>query len=269
MELKVLLNSALNPHPRLTPGNPNFFSETAKAVRRYQQAMHLHVDGIVGPETWGALLKRATPEAHREARGASNGTASGKKAFSFTHGVVNPKHRNPTDSERKQLLAQQRLAARYIRKAINRLGKLDSSTFKTFQQSFLEDGHNILGDTGKAIILTPAHHQKSDRAKRNFRRMLAAAEGAITLFVFDEPQKTTDGHDVFAYTGYDENGRGLYIAFSRSLHLESVEAVQMDTFIHELAHYAWRAGHAYKLNGRDWETALNGADRYAAFAVLP
>jgi hypothetical protein len=95
--------------------------------------------------------------------------------------------------------------------------------------------------------------------------------------VQDSGAKTHDGSAV-AYAHYSD-----YIAFSKQLYFKRQAVARAKTFVHELAHYSWDTGHAY--DGRiedvvggsastsvnflsvEWLMALQGADRYADFAV--
>jgi uncharacterized protein (TIGR02594 family) len=59
IRLQILLNGALKPSPRLKIDG-HFGNKTDKAVRRFQLARKLEVDGVVGPQTWQALGVSAT-----------------------------------------------------------------------------------------------------------------------------------------------------------------------------------------------------------------
>lgn len=49
---------------RYAPGNADgiFGSQTTEAVKRFQRATSLTVDGIVGPKTWEALYNQTSPQ---------------------------------------------------------------------------------------------------------------------------------------------------------------------------------------------------------------
>lgn len=275
-ELKVLLNHALKPSPELSPGNDNFGPNTLKAVNLFQRAAHLKVDGLVGDDTWTALLGRATSAvkhvAHRASLGLSSGNQSHqtRKAVSFTHGVKNPIQRDPNPTELSLLQAHQKKARQYMEKAQRLLHNMKSqpSSFANFHRSFMEPtyGSLITASSGKPIQLAPADLQRAKRAEDNFTTMLSTlSKGGIVFKVFESKPTSNDGKDVYAYTGFDNNGQGAYIAFSKQFHIDSVESIQIDTFIHELAHFVLHAGHAYE--GGSWDTAMKGADRYARYAV--
>jgi Putative peptidoglycan binding domain len=280
-ELKVLLNHALKPSPGLTPTNEQFGPNTRKAVEQFQRAAYLKVDGLVGHDTWTALLGRASPAVKHDARLAALGHPHGPHqphaAVSFSEGVKNPHHRDPHPAELAELKAHQKKAGQYVDKALRVLRnmKYRPAAAGAFLLSFL-GGDTIFASSGKSSAASAATLQYANRAANNYATMLAVLnKGGIAYKVFDGPVKSDAGSDAMAYTGFDRQGNGTYIAFSKPLHLDSVESIQMDTFIHELAHYAWHADHAYgstvagvgQTNAVDWETALNGADRYAGYAV--
>jgi lysozyme len=54
VKLQQLLNAKVHPSPRLV-ADGNFGPKTLVAVKTFQSQHHLTADGIVGPQTWGAL----------------------------------------------------------------------------------------------------------------------------------------------------------------------------------------------------------------------
>ncbi len=272
-ELKVLLNNALSPSPGLQSDKDEFGLNTQRAVERLQRISFLKVDGLVGPGTWANLLARTTPAVHDQARRAGLQPAR-PSAASFSHGVKNPRHRPAKDEELKTIRADAEKADQSMDYARRALMKQTPSTLILFEDTF-----------SKSSSISAASYtirNYANRAAKKYEEMLnSLRKGGIQYNVFETDP---DGKLCFAYTGFDKKGKGIYIAFSKRRHLlERVEATRIDTFIHELAHYAWNAGHAHRettvtqkntmdigieFGNMDWDTALKGADCYADFAIV-
>jgi uncharacterized protein (TIGR02594 family) len=65
IQLQSLLNTALNPSPRL-PVDGDFGQKTHEAVVRFQKARHLTADGVVGAKTWAALGQSPSASAPKQ-----------------------------------------------------------------------------------------------------------------------------------------------------------------------------------------------------------
>ncbi len=76
---------ALHLHP-----NGRFNAATRRAVLRFQRHDHLIVDGIVGPQTWGALFHVRTQPAPSAATAPSTQTGSTAPASTSTGGYSIP-----------------------------------------------------------------------------------------------------------------------------------------------------------------------------------
>ncbi|QEL15596.1 peptidoglycan-binding protein [Limnoglobus roseus] len=269
--LKELLNAAMKNSPGLTPGDGNFGPKTEAAVKEFQKAAGLSVTGVVESETWKALGAKANAHAHHQGHKAAAGSKPGK-AVSFTHGVKNPVHRTPTKLELDGIRRDLQKSRAYMAKASKvLLGiKSQSDASATFTEAFLSGTGSIFASAKPGGPLTPEAQQRFKKAAENYATMIAALDqGGIVLKVFDKKAETTDGGEAAAYTGFDAKGRGAYIAFSKKYHVDQkAETERVDTVIHELAHYAWKADHAYgALTPDQWAKAMKGADRYAGYAV--
>ncbi|WP_183345881.1 NlpC/P60 family protein [Geomonas paludis] len=62
LQLQVLLNKLLRPQPPLKPDGI-FGAHTENALRKYQAAVGIGIDGVAGPHSWAALQQGMVPQA--------------------------------------------------------------------------------------------------------------------------------------------------------------------------------------------------------------
>ena len=193
-------------------------------------------------------------------------------------GVTNPEPRAANADELKVIQADAKLAEVYVQKAYRALLNLSKNpaVWHTFRDAFIGDAM-VIGGSGKPSQPTPEQIRLAGKAASFYGKMLTSLRnGSITYMVQDSEVKTGQGW-AYAYAQY-----GNHIAFSKRRYFVGRTADQRaKTFIHELAHYSWDAGHAYagateELHGTgqsinfisvEWPAALQGADRYAEFAL--
>lgn len=265
-ELKKLLNQLLRPSAGLTVDNDSFGKNTFTAVERFQREQRLKVDGLVGPDTWKALLKLA-------GGGASGVPHDPGKPVS--DGVINPEPRAPTKDELKIIHADAKLAEQYMLKARVVLSKLKErpSIWPEFRESFVGPGETV-SPSGASFEITGNHLKMAAHAVSRYNQMLAAVRGTVEYAVQDSEMKTKRKW-AYAYAQY-----GGYISFSKKRYLEQLRNNQVKRagiMVHELAHFAWDADHAavgVAKSGKSidffnvtWPEGLNGADRYEEYAV--
>jgi hypothetical protein len=263
-ELKVLLNRLLKPSPELDTSNANYFGKTAEAVRRFQAAHKLHVDGVVGKDTWRALQKLAhsgmTAEGHHAAAGPRHRNEVDKGVP--TDGVTNSNTRDPTPEERKTLAQDMEKARKWItdaRVSLTRVPK-DEEVRDNFLSAFVPGAITGTGPQLEGLV---------KKVDTHYQDMLTLST-KVPLRIQTVKPITSDGGEALAFADL-KNG---YIAVWKDpkkqggypFHLPG-NYLRYEILIHELAHLAGKhkPGHAY--NATSLREGIEGADRYADYAV--
>jgi peptidoglycan hydrolase-like protein with peptidoglycan-binding domain len=192
-----------------------FGPETEQAVRHLQTLRHIHVDGVVGGETWGALgiHEHATLRPPRPARHAHTHRAG---ASSQAQHSASPAHRSGSRAD-----AVRRLQEALHVEADGNLGPETEAAVKRMQT---RHGLNVDGVVGpetwsalgiaESTTLHPPHaSSKSGNASSStggegpsvVGRVIAAADEIAT-----RPYVYGGGHGSFQSTGYDCSGSVSY-----------------------------------------------------------
>ncbi|HTD58836.1 MAG TPA: peptidoglycan-binding protein [Solirubrobacteraceae bacterium] len=197
-----------------------FGPETERAVRHLQALHHLHVDGVVGGQTWGALgirehatLHPAHPSRHSHARRAGASTQAGSAASASTH--------SSGSSSRSD--AVRRLQEALHLEADGNFGPETEAAVKRMQARHGLNVDGVVGPEtwsalgiGESTTLHPPHASSKSSGSSSstggggegssvVARVIAAADEIAT-----RPYVYGGGHGSFQSTGYDCSGSVSY-----------------------------------------------------------
>lgn len=200
-----------------------------------------------------------------------------KENAKVSDGVANAKFRAANGDELSFILNDAANAKKYVQQAKTALANLKKTPelWAVFRTTFVGEGYIA----PEKITLTKAHIDLANEAAGKYDIMLKKLNAGISYMVQDTEVLTTTKNIAIAYASFQTN-----IVFSKLRYFGRSDTERAEIFIHELAHYSFDAGHAYADAGTEitksgrvqkidfgspitWPQGLQGADRYAAFAM--
>jgi peptidoglycan hydrolase-like protein with peptidoglycan-binding domain len=240
-----------------------FGPETERAVRHLQTRHHLHVDGIVGGQTWGALgihehatLHPARPTHRSRAHRSSTGT----------HHSASSTHSSGSDSRAE---AVRRLQEALHVEADGTFGSETEAAVKRLQARHGLSVDGVVGPEtwsalgiGEHTTLHPPHSSSHGSAGSSstgasssiVERVIAAADEIAT-----RPYVYGGGHGSFQSTGYDCSGSVSYALHGGGLLSSPEDSSALESYGEpgpgsHITIYA-NAGHAWMvIDGRRFDT---------------